>query len=162
MKKFYTLWASAFILLFSGCGARPFVKTDAATIIMKTPKIKFADTGYIRSNEDLVALELFSAGQAVGKFEIENLVCVDGEGCMQKSSFNAEYLNVNYPDTLLENILRSKPIYDGQNLVQNAHGFEQNIIDEYVEIIYKITDRQIYFKDRENSVLIKIKKQGME
>ena len=162
MRKFYTLWASAFILLFSGCGARPFVKTDAATIIMKTPKIKFADTGYIRSNEDVVALELFSAGQAVGKIEIENLVCVDGEGCMRKSSFNAEYLNANYPDTLMENILRSKPIYKGQNLSENAHGFEQSISDDGVDIRYKVTDRQIYFKDRENSVLIKIKKQGME
>jgi hypothetical protein len=159
MKKFYTLWASAFILLLSGCGARPFVQTDAATIIMKTPKIKFADTGYIRSNEDLVALELFSAGQAVGKFEIENMVCVEGEGCMRKSSFNAEYLSAKYPDTLMENILRSKPIYDRQNLVENEHGFTQIIIDEYVDIKYKVTDRQIYFKDRENRVLIKIKKQ---
>ena len=162
MKKFYILWASAFILLLSGCGARPFVKTDAAIIIMKTQKIKFADTGYIRSNEDLVALELFSAGQAVGKFEIENMVCVDGEGCMRKSSFNAEYLNANYPDTLMENILRSKPIYGGQNLLKNEHGFEQHILDEYVEIKYRVTDRQIYFKDRANRVLIKIKKQGIE
>ena len=162
MTKFYILWASAFILLFSGCGARPFVKTDAATIIMKTPKIKFADMGYIRSNEDLVALELFSAGQAVGKFEIENMVCVDGEGCMRKSSFNAEYLNAHYPDTLMENILRSKPIYDGQNLLKNEHGFEQHILNEHVEIKYRVTDRQIYFKDRANRVLIKIKKQGTE
>ncbi len=159
MRKFYILWVSAFILLLSGCGARPFVQTDVATIILKTPKLKFADTGYIRSNEDLVALELFSAGQAVGKIEIENLVCVDSEGCMSKSSFNAEYLNANYPDTLMENILRSKPIYDGQNLVENAHGFEQTILDENVKIYYKVTDRQIYFKDRENRVLIKIKKQ---
>ena len=163
MRKFYTLWVSLVALLFlSGCGARPFVKTDAATIILKTPKLKFADTGYVRSNEDLVVLELFSAGQAVGKFEIENMVCVEGEGCMRKSSFNAEYLNANYPDTLMENILRSKPIYDGQNTVHNAHGFEQNIIDEHVEINYRVTDRQIYFKDRENRVLIKIKKQGIE
>ena len=162
MKKFYILWASAFILLFSGCGARPFVKTDAATIIMKTPKVKFADTGYVRSNEDVVALELFSAGQTVGRFEIENMVCVDGEGCMRKSSFNAEYLNEHYPDTLMENILRSKPIYDGQNLIEDEHGFKQTILDEHVEIQYKVTDRQIYFKDRANSVLIKIKKQGIE
>ena len=157
MKKFYILWASALILLLSGCGARPFVQTDAATIIMKTPKIKFADTGYIRSNEDLVALELFSAGQAVGKFEIENMVCVDGEGCMRKSSFNAEYLNANYPDTLMENILRSKPIYDGQNLVRNAHGFEQNIKSKYVDIKYRVDSNTIFFKDIKNKIIFKIK-----
>ena len=159
MTKFYILWASALILLLSGCTPRPFVTNDAATIIMKTPKVRFADTGYIRSNEDVVALELFSAGQAVGSFEVENMICVDGEGCMRKSSFNAEYLNAHYPDTLLENVLRSQPIYDGQNILQNEHGFEQHIMEEYVEIKYRVTKRQIYFKDRTNSVLIKIKKQ---
>jgi len=160
MKKYFTLWVSLFsLLVLSGCGAKPFVHDDVATIIMKTPKIKFADTGYVRSNNDVVALELFSAGMAVGKFEIENLVCVDGEGCMRKSSFNEEYLSADYPDTLMENILRSQPIYEGTNLLQSEHGFEQQIIDEYVDIKYKVTERQIYFKDRTNRILIKIKKQ---
>ena len=160
MKKYFTLWVSLVPLLFlSGCGAKPFVHENAATIIMKTPKIKFADTGYVRSNEDVVSLELFSAGLAVGRFEIENLICVDGEGCMRKSSFNEEYLSEHYPDTLMENILRSKPIYNGTNLLQSDHGFEQQIMDKYVDIHYKVTERQIYFKDRTNSVLIKIKKQ---
>lgn len=160
MRKFYTLWVSLLALLvLSGCGARPFVQTDVATIVLKTPKLRFADTGYIRQNTELVALELFSAGQAVGKFEIGTLVCVDGEGCMRKSSFNAEYLSAEYPDTLMENILRSNPIYDGQNLVEDLHGFEQNISKDGVDIRYKVTDRQIYFKDRKNSVLIKIKKE---
>lgn len=160
MQKFYTLWVSLVILLvLGGCGAKPFVKRDAATIIFKTPKIKFADAGYVRSNDDLVALELFTAGQAVGKFEIENLVCVDGEGCMRKSSFNAEYLSAFYPDTLMENVLRAKPIYEAQNLVNTSDGFEQTIEDENVAIVYKVTEEQIYFKDSKNRVLIKIKKQ---
>lgn len=163
MQKFYTLWASLLILLvLSGCGAKPFVKRDAATIIFKTPKIKFADAGYVRSNEELVALELFSAGQAVAKFEIENLVCIEGEGCMRKSSFNAEYLSAYYPDTLMENILRSKPIYAGLNLELTDHGYQQYIEDEKVAIIYKVTDKQIYFRDRKNSILIKITTQGKE
>lgn len=163
MRKFYTLWASLFaLLILSGCGARPFVQTDAATIILKTPKLRFADTGYIRSNSELVALELFSAGQAVGKITIGNLVCVEGEGCMRKNSFNAAYLNAAYPDALMENVLRSKPIYNGVALVKNAHGFEQNISKEKVDIRYKVTDRQIYFKDRKNSLLIKINKEGKE
>lgn len=159
MRKFYTLWASLLILLLSGCGARPYVKTDVATIIMKTPKIKFADTGYVRSNNNLVALELFSAGQAVGKIEIENMICVEGKGCMTKSSFNAEYLSAMYPDDILENILRSKPIFMGINLEQTDEGFEQRIDDNVVDIRYTVREHQIYFKDRKNSVLIKIKKQ---
>ena len=158
MIKFSILWASLLLLLLSGCGARPFVNSHAATIILKTPKIKFADQGYVRSNQDVVALELFSAGHPVGKFEIEGMVCVEGEGCLRKSSFNEEYLNVHYPDTLMENVLRGAPIYDGVNLVKNEHGFEQHILDEFVEIKYRVSERQIYFKDRENGVLIKIKK----
>jgi len=159
MTKYSILWASLFALLLSGCGVKPFVKTDTATIILKTPKIKFADMGYIRSNNNLVALELFSAGQAVGRFEIENLVCVEGEGCMRKSSFNEEYLNVHYPDTLMEDVLRGVPIYDGLNISKNEHGFKQNILNEYVNIKYKVSENQSYFKDRSNGILIKIKKQ---
>ena len=159
MRKYFTLWASLVALLLSGCGARPFVDNHAATIIIKSSKIKFADAGYVRSNEDVVALELFTAGHAVGKFEIENLVCVDDQGCMTKSSFNETYLNRHYPDTLMENVLRAQPIYEGENLIENAHGFEQQIINEYVDIKYRVTARQVYFKDRKNRVLIKIKKQ---
>jgi len=158
MTKYFILWASLLALLLSGCGARPFVHNDAATIIFKTPKIKFADQGYVRSNEDVVSLELFSAGVAVGKFEIEKMVCVDGEGCMRKSSFNAEYLNEHYPDTLMEHVLRGEPIYNGMNLLKTEHGFEQHVLDEYVEIKYRVTGKQIYFKDRGSGVLIKIKK----
>ncbi len=159
MRRYFTLWVSLLALLFlSGCGAKPFVTNHAATIILKTPKIRFADTGYIRTNDDLVALELFSAGHPAGKFEIEKMVCVEGEGCMRKSSFNEEYLNAHYPDTLMEDVLRGEAIYDGLNLVENAHGFEQRISDENVDIKYRVTAGQIYFKDRRNGVLIKIKK----
>jgi len=139
--------------------AKPFTTSDAATIVLKSPKLKFADAGYLRSSEELVALELFSAGQAVAKIEVGNLICVEGEGCMRKSSFNAEYLNAQYPDTLMENILRSKPIYGGKNLRRDEHGFEQIIMDDTVEIAYRVTPKQIYFRDRKNRVLIKIKKQ---
>ena len=159
MTKFSILWASLLLLMLSGCGAKPFVKSESATIILKTPKIKFADMGYVRSNEDVIALELFTAGQPVGKFEIESMVCVDGEGCLRKSSFNEEYLNVHYPDTLMEDVLRGVPIYDALNLSKNEHGFKQNILDEYVDIKYKVSEKQIYFKDRQNGILIKIKKQ---
>ena len=159
MRKSYTLWASLLILLFGGCMAKPYVQTDAATIILKSPKLKFADVGYVRSNEELVALELFSAGQAVAKIEVEKLICIEGEGCMRKSRFNAEYLSQKYPDTLLENILRSRPIYKGKNLVRDDEGFEQRIVNDEVDIRYTVRPGTIYFKDRKNSVLIKIKKQ---
>ena len=115
--------------------------------------------GYVRSNEDLIALELFTAGQPVGKFEIEKMVCVEGEGCLRKSSFNEEYLNGHYPDTLMEDVLRGVPIYEGLNLSKDEHGFKQNILDEHVDIKYKVSKKQIYFKDRQNGILIKIKKQ---
>jgi len=142
--------------------ARPFVHSDAATVVLKSPKLKFADTGYLRSNDEMVVLELFSAGQAVARIEVAKLICVEGEGCMRKSRFNADYLSAHYPDTLLENVLRSRPIYGGRNLVRNSGGFEQMIVDGKVEIEYRVTARQIYFRDRKNSVLVKIKKQQKE
>lgn len=76
---------------------------------------------------------------------------------MSKSSFNEEYLNAAYPDDLLQNILLGYEIYDAKNRVNTLDGFEQNIEDENVNILYKISINTVYFKDTKNKILFKIK-----
>ena len=150
---------TAVALLLSGCGAKPIVESQSALVVFKSKQFKFADQGYLQSNEDMVSLELFSAGTLVGKFEIENLVCVLGEGCLIKSSFNSRFLSEAYPDDLLEHILRGKPIFEGKGIQKSEHGFEQHIVGDSYLITYKVSPKMIYFKDRYNKILIKIKKQ---
>lgn len=151
--KYLTL---VFLLLFTGCSINNYQHTQSKIIIIKSPLIKFADLGYIRNTNDSIGLELFIAGQRIQNIEINHLICVD-DGCMTKSGFNTDYLNSHYPDDILQNILLSRPIFDSKNKVKIDDGFEQRIVNENVEIIYRITSKVIYFKDKKNRIIIKIK-----
>ena len=145
-----------FILIFSACSTKNYEITKTKLIIIKSPQIKFSDLGYLRNTEDSVELELFMAGKRIQKISINHLICVN-EGCMSKSGFNEEYLNENYPDNILQNILLAKPIYDGRNLEKTNNGFTQRISSLHVEIIYKVTQNQVFFKDKKNRIIFKIK-----
>ena len=146
----------ALALFFTACSIKNYKQTSSKIIIIKSPKIKFADLGYIRNSDKAIELELFLAGKAIKKIQINHLVCVD-EGCMSKSSFNDEYLSASYPDELLQNILLGLEIYDGKNLVKTANGFEQHIKSENIDIRYSVTPSVTAFKDRKNRIIFKIK-----
>lgn len=146
----------AFALLFSACSIKNYEVTQTKIFIIKSPKLKFADVGYIRNSEKSIELELFVAGKAIEKITINHLICTS-EGCMTKSSFNKDYLNDSYPSEILQNILLGHPIYDGKNRVQTAEGFEQKIEDENVNITYRVSSNVTFFKDANNKIIFKIK-----
>jgi len=145
-----------FILLFSACSTKNYEITKTKIVIIKSPQIKFSDLGYLRNTENSVELELFMAGKSIQKISINHLICVS-EGCMTKSGFNKDYLNENYPDDILQNILLAKPIYNGKNLEKIVDGFTQHISSVHVEIVYKVTQKQVFFKDKKNHIIFKIK-----
>lgn len=101
-------------------------------------------------------MELFVAGHAVQKIEINHLICID-EGCMSKRSFNEEYLFKTYPEEILQNILLGLEIYDGKNRVKTDDGFEQRISTKDIDIVYSVTVSKIAFKDKKNKIIFKIK-----
>jgi hypothetical protein len=143
-------------LLFTACSMKNYEHIQSKIIIIKSPQLKFADLGYIRNTDDSIELELFVAGRSVKKIAINYLICVD-EGCMSRSSFNAEYLNANYPDTLLQNILLGRAIYDGEGKLKQNNGFTQKIKNNNVDIKYRVNSHEIFFKDRKNRIIFKIK-----
>ena len=145
-----------FIMLFSACSTKNYEITKTKIIIIKSPKIKFSDLGYIRNSDESIELELFIAGKAIEKISINHLVCTS-EGCMSKGGFNEDYLNENYPDDILQNILLAKPIYDKQNLEKTKDGFTQNINSLHVDISYRVSLHVTFFKDRKNNIILKIK-----
>jgi len=144
------------ILLFSACSVKNYEHTQSKLIIIKSPKIKFADLGYIRNSGKAVELELFVAGKVIEKISVNHLICVS-DGCMSKSRFNRDYLNTAYPETLFQNVLLGYKIYAGKNAVKMQDGFEQNIEDENVNITYRVSSNTIFFKDRKNKIIFKIK-----
>jgi len=145
-----------FILIFSACSTKNYEITKTKIVIIKSPKIKFSDLGYLRNSDDSLELELFMAGKSIQKISINHLICVS-EGCMTKSGFNEDYLNENYPDDILQNILLAKPIYDGKNLEKTKDGFIQHISSLHVEILYKVSQNQVFFKDKKNHIIFKMK-----
>ncbi len=145
-----------FLIFFSACSIKEYEQTQAKVIIIKSPKIKFSDLGYIRNTDKILELELFMAGTAVEKITINHLICTS-EGCMSKSGFNYDYLNSSYPDDLLQNILLGNEIYEGKNRVKTTDGFEQNINSVDVNIKYRVDSKVIFFKDKKNRIIFKIK-----
>ena len=145
-----------FALLFSACSVKNYEITQTKVIIIKTKKLKFADLGYVRNTGDSIELELFVASKVIEKISINHLICTS-DGCMTKSSFNKEYLHGSYPSDILQNILLANVIYGGKNRVQTEFGFEQKIVDEGVDILYRVSEEETFFKDRKNRIIFKIK-----
>ena len=154
MKYFFV---SVLFLVFIGCSTKNYEHTETKILTLKTPKIKFSDIAYLRHTNDSLELELFVAGHVFKKISIDHLICVSGEGCMSKSGFNSEYLVETYPKNLLQNILLGHKIFKGQNLQKNLSGFRQYISNENVDIKYIVKPSLIYFKDRKNHILLRIK-----
>ena len=145
-----------FIALFTACSTKNYKKIESKIIIIQSPKLKFADLGYLRSSDTDIQLELFIAGRSIQKIEINHLICVN-EGCMSKSGFNEEYLNAEYPSKLLQNVLLGRAIYGAKERKKTQDGFTQNIKTQNVDITYRVTDNTIFFKDRKNRIIFKIK-----
>ncbi|MFA6192887.1 MAG: hypothetical protein WC665_11140 [Sulfurimonas sp.] len=153
MKIVYLL---VLMLLFSACSVKNYEQTKTKVLIIKSPKIKFADIGYIRNSNEKIELELFIAGKCIDRISVNTLICVS-DGCMSKSSFNKDYLSAFYDEDVLQNILLGTPIFGGKNRVKTEDGFEQNISDANMEISYKVTPHVVSFKDRKNNIIFTIK-----
>ena len=147
----------ALFLFLSACSIKNYEHTETKIVTIKTPKIKFSDIGYLRHTKDALELELFIAGHVFKKITINHLICVSDEGCMSKEGFNSEYLHSAYPQNLLQNILLGHKIFGGKNLIKNTSGFSQKILTQDIDIRYIVKPKAIYFKDRKNHILFKIK-----
>lgn len=155
IQTFFILWGSLFIL--SGCVQKQYTINESCLIVIKTPKLKFADLGYIRRNTDEVRADLFVAGQLVQSIEVSTLICVD-DGCLSKSKFNEDYLHPSYPDDLILNVFLGRPIFEKASLQKTEDGFIQNLKSDEYNIVYKVEYGKTYFKDKQNRFLIKISK----
>ena len=145
-----------FLLFFSACSIKSYKQSEIKIVTIKSPKIKFSDIGYVRHTNDAIELELFEAGHVFQKIHINSMICIE-DACMRKDHFNKEYLNAAYPDTILQNIILGHAIYAKKNFVSVESGFVQKIEDKNVNIKYKVTPHESFFKDKKNHILIKIR-----
>lgn len=145
------------LLFFTACSTKSYEQTKTKLLTIKTKQFRFSDIAYLRHTNSDLELELFIAGQVFKKITINHLVCVSDEGCMSKEHFNEEFLDVNYPKNLLQNVLLGKPLFFGENLQKTDNGFKQHISSDSYDIDYRVKGKEIYFKDRQNHIIIKLK-----
>jgi len=150
------------ILFWSGCANKSLIKKEnqeSAFIVLKTPTIQYADMGFIYKGDSFTKVEIYSMGQPIVSLNINGMnVCMSTFKCMEKKDFNAKMLSSSYPDTLLENIFRAKPIFNKENLEQKDNGFIQKIKSDNYDITYSVDTNKTKFKDKKNKILIKIVK----
>jgi len=151
------------IVLFTinACTSLQVTKQESAFIVMKTASFKYADMGFISNSPSKINVEIYGAGQALMNLEINAMnVCMSTFQCMEKKDFNKKVLHASYPETLLENIFRAKPIFNKENFVKNKDGFSQKLIkDGKYNISYSIKGNERIFRDTLNKILIKVKEQ---
>jgi len=136
------------------------ISSQPYKVTMKTKKFAFSDTGFMNVYDKLINLQVFSMGKAVLDMTVsltEDEICVDSL-CNTKHGFNQTFLTGVYPDTLVENVLRSRPIFGGKNLKKMTKGFIQKIITPKYAVKYKIWPGNVYFKDSLNHIIIKLRK----
>ena len=97
------------LFIFTGCFStnEPQISSNSATILIKTPQMKFYDKGFIYKFKDYTQVQIFSAGTAILDMKIyEDKICRATFECQDLKTFNKENLSSTYEDDFLKNYLR--------------------------------------------------------
>lgn len=126
MKNIFLILLSIFI--FTGCFNTKPQLTSSATILIKTPSMKFYDKGFIFKYRDYTQVQIFSAGTAVLDMKIyEDRICKSTFECQDLKTFNSQNLHPSYEDTFIKEL------------------FDKN-------------EKEVIHRDRKNRILIRIRK----
>jgi len=110
MYKKYLILIFAFI--FVSCASKVPVKTSSATVVFKTPSMKFYDKGFINKYDDFIELNILNLGKSVLYLKIyKDEVCQSAFKCMSSKEFNSNYLNASYEDDFLYRLFSNKIVY---------------------------------------------------
>lgn len=99
----YKYTVAIFISLFLvACTIKQPVKSQSATVIFKTPLMKFYDKGFISKYDNHIHLQIFNVGQVVLDLTIyEDRICQSSLECLSSKEFNQTYLDESYEDRFL-------------------------------------------------------------
>ena len=122
-------------------------------VVIKMKNLRFNDTGFLKYGDDYTELQLFDVSTPVLDIKISDDICINSH-CFGKKEFNARFLSPLYPETLLENVLNKKPIFEKAGFKKSNDGFAQNIDKKNIHIKYIISSDKLYFKDFSNHFLI--------
>ncbi len=108
-KKFLALLLP---IVFLGCSSKQVIESKSATVLFKTPSMKFYDKGFITKYGKYIHLQIFNVGQVVLDLEIyKDEVCQGTLQCVSSKEFNRKYLHSEYSENFLYNLFSKKKIY---------------------------------------------------
>ncbi len=150
---------SVFLVLFlTSCSLKHDINFSAPyKIVIKTQSIAIADSGFIKKANKYKSIEIFTAGTLALYVELGIDACINGY-CTDRLDFNKRFFAYKHYADLMDDILDKTAIYGGVAKVKTKDGFEQKIKTKYYDITYKVTSDSIYFKDKKNHILIKLKR----
>ena len=100
------------VLLFTGCSQKQPKLVQSATIIFKTPVMKFYDKGFITHYDEYIHLQVLNLGKVVLDLEIyNNKICEGTFQCINSSEFNLKYLNKDYKENFMYNLFKKDTVY---------------------------------------------------
>jgi len=100
------------IFIFIGCSQKQPTLSQSATIIFKTPLMKFYDKGFLTHYDDYIHLQIFNLGNVVLDLKIyEDQICRSTLECMSNKKFNERYLNKNYTDNFMYKLFKQNKVY---------------------------------------------------
>lgn len=117
------------VLFFNSCVNKKVQLASSATIIFKTPLMKFYDKGFINKYDSYINLQIYNSGTLALNLDIyKNSICKSTFECMSAKSFNSKYLSSNYKDDFLYNLFKGKKIYfkDKQNNILIKVKYDKN------------------------------------
>jgi len=144
------------MLFFVSCSTTPThnksMKSKTISISMKSPKLRFSGVSFVKFNNSKVNMNIKILNAPNIRISIYKDVCINGI-CLSKKEFNYKYFNYRYPDSLLENIIKARPIFKALNIKRNKKGFTQTI----AKITYVVNGKHTVFRDKYHHILIKTK-----
>ena len=155
-KKFFFVFLLSVSILFVGCAPKRYQKPVPALIVFKTPKLRYADQGFLYRGEGHTKLQIYISGRAAFTLSAGRNVCVN-DRCMDEKRFDETFLGVLYPEGTVGAILAGRPIFGKKGLHCRQGVCEQRIaVPGRYDIIYAFGSGHVRFKDRKNHILIKI------
>ncbi len=123
----YTRVICITFLLFglAGCTYKQPKTTQSATIVFKTPSLKFHDKGFIERYQDNVRLTILNLGVVVTDMTIyKDKVCKNFALCFDGATFNEKFLDKSYDQDFMYNLFTQKDI----NFKDKVHGILIKVI----------------------------------
>ncbi len=138
------------MLFFVGCS----VKTTPVYAVIKTPKIKISDQGFLKEGFGYKEIIIYKTGLKPFKVTIKNsYICLNSK-CMDKEKFVKEYLGKNYPVDIFDLIIEGKPIKNFGKITKIKSGF----IQRKESIFYKVQKDKVLFRDKNQNIIIMVKR----